>query len=82
MREVRIGLIGTGFMGKAHATAYQNVPSVFGTADRVPVLEMLADIDAATIERNARSFGIPRWTTDWRDLINDPKVDVVDIRVI
>lgn len=32
MKEVRIGLIGTGFMGKAHATAYQNVPSVFGAA--------------------------------------------------
>lgn len=79
MKEVRIGLIGTGFMGKAHATAYQNVPAVFGTEIGVPVLTMLADIDAGTIERNARSFGIPRWTTDWRELVNDPEVDVVDI---
>ncbi|MCB0110605.1 MAG: Gfo/Idh/MocA family oxidoreductase, partial [Caldilineaceae bacterium] len=79
MQEVRIGLIGTGFMGKAHATAYKNVPAVFGTELGVPVLTMLADIDEATIERNANSFGIPRWTTDWHDLINDPEVDVVDI---
>lgn len=79
MKEVRIGLIGTGFMGKAHATAYQNVPSVFGTEPAVPVLTMLADIDATTIERNAKAFGIPRWTTDWRELVNDPNVDVVDI---
>ncbi|MCB0126779.1 MAG: Gfo/Idh/MocA family oxidoreductase [Caldilineaceae bacterium] len=79
MQEVRIGLIGTGFMGKAHATAYKNVPAVFGTELGVPVLTMLADIDEATIERNANSFGIARWTTDWHDLINDPEVDVVDI---
>lgn len=79
MQEVRIGLIGTGFMGKAHATAFKNVSAIFGTEPGVPVLTMLADIDAATIERNAKAFGIPRWTTNWRDLINDPKVDVVDI---
>ncbi|MFN8492913.1 MAG: Gfo/Idh/MocA family oxidoreductase [Caldilineaceae bacterium] len=79
MKEVRIGLIGTGFMGKAHATAYRNVPAVFGTEPGVPVLAMLADIDATTIERNAKAFGIPRWTTDWRELIQDPAIDVVDI---
>ena len=59
MKQVRIGLIGTGFMGKAHATAFKNVTAVFGTEPGVPVLTMLADIDESTIERNAKAFGIP-----------------------
>ena len=36
MKEVRIGLIGTGGMGKAHATAFNNVPLVFGNEPARP----------------------------------------------
>lgn len=75
MSEVRIGLIGTGFMSKAHATVYQNVPAIFGTQNGIPVLETLADIDASTIESNTRAFGFPHWTTDWRKLVNDPNLE-------
>ena len=41
MKEVRIGLIGTGFMGKAHAQAFQNVALLFPDAAR-PVLDSVA----------------------------------------
>ena len=73
-----IGVIGTGFMGKCHALAFRAVGAVFeGTP--APRLEMLADVDHATVERCGRAWGFTRWITDWRALVADPSVDVVAI---
>ncbi|MBV6449869.1 MAG: Inositol 2-dehydrogenase/D-chiro-inositol 3-dehydrogenase [Anaerolineales bacterium] len=79
MKNIHIGLIGTGGMGKAHATAFTNVPLVFGNEPGRPVLEIVADVDAKALERWAGEFGFARWTTNWRDVVEDPRVDVVDI---
>jgi predicted dehydrogenase len=66
-------------MGKAHATAFKNVPLVFGNQPGRPVLEIVADIDAKAVEKWANDFGFARWTTDWQEIIEDPRVDLVDI---
>ena len=79
MRDIHIGLIGTGGMGKAHATAFKNVPLVFGNEPGRPVLEIVADVDAKALEKWAGDFGFARWTTRWREVVEDPRVDVVDI---
>src|SRR4026208_629494 len=79
MKEVRIGLIGTGVMGKAHATAFKNVPLVFGNEPGRPVLEVVADVDADALKAWAENFGFIRWTTNWREIVQDPNVDIVDI---
>ena len=79
VREVRIGLIGAGWMGKAHAVAYKNVPMVFGPQPAVPALEMVADVNPAWAEAAAHNLGFARWTADWREVIADPKVDAIDI---
>ncbi len=79
MDEVRIGLIGTGFMGKSHAMAYRAMPSVFSPPPALPVLEMLADATQELARPGAKSLGFARWTADWRELVADARVDVVDI---
>ena len=79
MREIRIGLIGTGGMGKAHATAFKNVPLVFGSEPGRPILEIVADIDAEAVKKWAPEFGFARWTTDWQEIVEDPHIDLVDI---
>ena len=79
MKEVRIGLIGTGGMGKAHAIAFNNVPLVFGNEPARPKLEIVADVDADVVKAWANNFGFARWTIDWREIVEDPNVDVVDI---
>ena len=78
MNEIRIGLIGSGFMGRAHAIAYREVGAVFDLP-APPVLEMMAEIDARTAKRAAAQLGFRRSTGDWRELVNDPAIDVVDI---
>jgi len=66
-------------MGKAHATAFKNVPLVFGSEPGRPVLEIVADIEAKAVEKWAGDFGFARWTTNWRAIVEDPRIDVVDI---
>jgi predicted dehydrogenase len=79
MREIGIGLIGAGWMGKAHTVAYRNVPLVFGPEPAIPRLEMVADINPEWARAAAESLGFARWAADWRTLVDDPRVDVVDI---
>ncbi|WP_413615024.1 Gfo/Idh/MocA family oxidoreductase [Halomonas cupida] len=78
MKTLKFGLIGTGFMGKAHAIALKAAPGVF-SLPAIPVCELLADVDEAVAARKATELGFARSTGDWRMLVQDPHVDVVDI---
>jgi predicted dehydrogenase len=79
MREVRIAIVGAGWMGRAHAMAYRSVPMVFGPEPALPVLDVVADVNPAAARALAQDYGFRRWSQDWRDVIADEKVDVVDI---
>lgn len=76
--QLHIGLIGSGFMGKAHAFAYAIAERVFDLPYEIK-LHTLADIDLPTAQSAARAFGFAHAVADWRDLVADPQVDVVHI---
>ncbi|WP_029619699.1 Gfo/Idh/MocA family protein [Pseudorhizobium marinum] len=76
MKSIGIGLIGTGFMGKAHALAYRSVNAVFGDVPEVR-LELLCDQPADKADAMARQFGFARATGDWRELVADPALAIV-----
>jgi predicted dehydrogenase len=80
-RTIGVAIIGTGFMGSIHARAHTLVRQVFPEAAAHPELRVVADIDGPAAERAAFKHGIPRWTTDWRDAIADPGIELVDISV-
>ena len=78
MRSIGIGIIGGGYMGKAHAVAMQAVGAVFNTALR-PRLEMVAATTEASAARYRDMYGFARSTGDWRVLVADPAVQAVVI---
>ena len=78
MAEIGIGLVGGGYMGKAHAVALSAVAAIFDTPLR-PKLEVIAATTPESAARYARSYGFARATADWRDLVADPKVQAVVI---
>ena len=78
MQDIGIGLIGGGYMGKAHAVAMAAVGAVFDTALR-PRLEMICASSDASAEGYRAAFGFARATADWRVLVADPKVQAVVI---
>jgi predicted dehydrogenase len=73
-----VGVIGTGFMGRAHALAWRNAAAVFGDIP-VPSLLVVCDPDAAVADAAAEAFGFTRAVTDWRAVLADPAVKVVSI---
>ncbi|MCU0827785.1 MAG: Gfo/Idh/MocA family oxidoreductase [Tabrizicola sp.] len=78
MAEIGIGLVGGGYMGKAHAVALSAVGAVFDTKLR-PKLEVIAATSLASAERYAKAYGFNRAARDWQDLVADPKVQAVVI---
>ena len=77
-KELGIGIIGTGFMGKAHAFAYRAALAAFPDIP-APRLEMIADVEEGLAARAALQYGFARSSASWRDLVNDPRIDVVSI---
>lgn len=78
MSEIGFGVVGGGYMGKAHAVALQAVGAVFGTSLR-PVCEMICTTTEDGAREKARSLGFRRSTADWRVLVRDPAVEAVVI---
>jgi predicted dehydrogenase len=78
MTQIGIGLVGGGYMGKAHAVALSAVGAVFDTPLR-PRLEMVAAASPASAERYARAYGVARAAQDWQQLVADPRVEAVVI---
>jgi len=78
MAEIGIGILGGGYMGKAHAVAMSSVGAVFDTALR-PRLEMVCASSPESAERYRAAYGFARATADWRDLVDDPRVEAIII---
>ena len=66
LSDIRIGLIGSGFMGQAHADAFRRAALLYPKLPARPVLAMLADRDEPTAAAAAARFGFARSTGDWR----------------
>jgi predicted dehydrogenase len=77
-RRLRIGLIGSGFMGKAHVFGYSIAARVFDLPFQ-PDLACLADVTGEAAAKAAAALGFARSTSDWRALVADPEIDVVNI---
>jgi predicted dehydrogenase len=78
MAEIGIGIVGGGYMGKAHAVAMASVGAVFDTKLR-PRLEMICASTAASAEKYRKAFGFARATGEWQTLVNDALVEAIVI---
>jgi predicted dehydrogenase len=76
--EIGIGVVGGGYMGKAHSVAMAAVGAVFETRLR-PRLEMICATSAQSAEKYRANYGFRHATTNWQDLVNSPAVEAVMI---
>ena len=77
-KELRVGMIGYGFMGRAHSNAYKQVGQFFPSNYKV-VLKAACARNADAIKAFAAQWGYESTETDWRKLIERKDIDVVDI---
>ena len=75
---LNIALIGSGFMGRAHALAFAAADRTFDLP-RAPHVALLADRDLPKATAAAASLGIARASGDWREAIDDAGIDLVAI---
>ena len=78
MTDIGIGIVGGGYMGKAHSVAMASVGAVFNTGLR-PRLEMICASTPASAEAYRAAFGFARSTADYHALVADPRVEAVVI---
>jgi len=76
--EVNVGLIGCGFMGKAHSFGYMNCASIWETRRR-PVMKCIAARREGAVKAAAELYGWEEYSTNWRALVRRDDIDLVDI---
>ncbi|MFV0529079.1 MAG: Gfo/Idh/MocA family protein [Lachnospiraceae bacterium] len=79
MKEIHIGLVGAGWMGKAHSSALLDAQMLFGPEYGIAVFEIVADANQDMALAAQHKIGFKRSTTNWKEVVTDPKVDLVDI---
>jgi predicted dehydrogenase len=77
-REIAIGVIGMGWMGRVHTAAYRRLPEHFPNLGVRPRLLMAADVSDER-RRHAERIGFETTTSDWRAVVEDPRVEVVNV---
>ncbi len=77
-RKIGIGMLGYAFMGKAHTNAYKKLPYIFYPPPAIPVLKGVCGRNEKAVKEAAERFGYQYGTTDWKSLIADPEIQLLD----
>ena len=77
-KEIRIGMVGYQFMGKAHSHAYRDLPFYFDTKLK-PIQKAISGRNESGVKEAAEKMGWESYETDWRRLIEREDIDVIDI---
>lgn len=80
-KEIRIGLIGCGFMGRTHSNGYKRIPNFFPDLQYTPVMKAVCSRTEETVKAFAQQWGYESYETDWKALIARDDIDAVDICV-
>ena len=78
-KQLRIGLIGTGFMGRTHSNGYNRVANFFPDLAYTPVLKAVCSRNKEKVQAFADQWGFESVETDWKALIARDDIDAVDI---
>ncbi|MGB5609684.1 Gfo/Idh/MocA family protein, partial [Eudoraea sp.] len=78
-KQIRIGLIGYGFMGRTHSNAYKRMGDFFPELEYRPVLKAVCARNKERLKAFAEQWGYESFETDWKTLIARDDIDAVDI---
>ena len=78
-RTLNVGMIGYGFMAKAHSNAWRRVADFFPALEHQPVLKAVAARTADKVSAFADVWGYESVETDWKRLIARADIDLIDV---
>lgn len=80
MKEIRVGLIGYKFMGRAHSNAYRQVGRFF-KPKAIPIMKAICGRNERGVKEAKEKFGWETYETDYKKLIKRDDIDLIDITV-
>ena len=78
IREIGVGMLGYAFMGKAHSNAYKKVAYMTWPPPLMPRLVAICGRDEPAVAEAARRYGYESYTTDWKNLVRDDRIQLFD----
>lgn len=78
VKEIRIGMVGYKFMGKAHSHAYRDAPMFF-KMKAIPVMKAICGRTKVDVAKIAKTYGWQSYETSWEKLVTRDDIDLVDI---
>lgn len=79
MKKYGIGIIGMGWMGEAHSSAYINYNIKFAKEKIKAELIICSELLEQRAKEAKEKFGFKAYSTDWKAVVEHPEVDIVDI---
>ena len=77
-KTLRVGMVGYGFMGKAHSNAWRQAPHFFPLKAKIE-MHTICGRNQAAVQAARAQMGWQFTTTDWREIVESPLIDVIDI---
>ncbi len=77
-KTLNIGMIGYKFMGRTHSNAWLKADKFFDLKAR-PVMKVICGRDRAGVMNACSRWGWSQFVTDWREVVDDPTIDIIDI---
>ncbi|MBQ9373046.1 MAG: Gfo/Idh/MocA family oxidoreductase [Thermoguttaceae bacterium] len=78
MKRLNVGMLGTGFMGRTHSNAFNQVKRFFDLPYDI-VLKSCYSRDAEKLARFQKTWGYEKCETDWRKIVDDDEIDLIDV---
>jgi predicted dehydrogenase len=79
MKTYKVGMVGFGFIGKVHAYGHMNIPLFYDQTEFKSKITHVCTSRAATAEKGAAQVGADYAVTDYREITENPDIDIVDI---
>src|SRR5439155_9227986 len=76
--DIGIGMLGYAFMGKAHSNAYKKIAYMTWPPPLMPRLVAICGRNKAAVSEAARRYGYEGFTTDWKQLVRDDRIQLFD----
>ena len=77
-RTLNVGMVGYKFMGRVHSNAWLKADKFFDLKAR-PVMKVICGRDKTGVTNACARWGWNQFVTDWRDVVNDVTIDIIDI---
>src|SRR6202051_451539 len=78
IKDIGVGMLGYAFMGKAHSNAYRKIQYMTWPPPLMPRLVAICGRDEAAVAEAARRYGYESYTTDWKQLVRDDRIQLFD----